>query len=540
MAFASKPPASKVSASASLEFFQYKTIESEKFNKTIETLRGRTLSGIEFNHLIGSEPMIKFTTDTENHNGYQFKTGLNTDTRPFYNKGSCTQGGIYFSSLYNFHLWAQYGNKHCVQFRYVTVPDDAQVYIEAKKFKVNKMILSEPQKFNTLSQLWEEDKYSNVQAEPHCFMNIPYIMNEKFDMPESYYMKYINQQPKYVTHTPAKFLKNKEFRMKLYDINASIFSKLIRYRDTTECLDVLIKNLQNFKDFTPREKQTPELYTVALAADPMMIAYVSSYTQTPDICNYAFSHNPATFQYLTHKTPAMYLPAISAVPANLKLIPFGEQTDELIMTAVESDGTLIQYADYQTYPIARAAVKQNGEAFAFVENQRPLTIIREADGTVTQEYDDSLIETAIETYPRAVLHLKSFNEKTFIKAIEKDHMIITKMNTSIAKRWVTKPMKEILFRRDMKTGIKYYPDFPISEEIMRDALDIDRENVTYISSTRKYTQDFAEYIYNEFPNIRNRVIDSMSRSYHEALIKEDPLAALFSDTTLEVAEEMLG
>lgn len=522
---------------------KYQTIKSAEFNKVIETYTGQTLSGRDFNALIGSEPMIKFTTDTENHNGFQLKTGLNIDTKPFYNKGSCSRGGIYFTSLYNFHLWSNYGSKQCVQFRYVTVPDDAKVYIERSKFKADRIVLSDPQPFNSVSQLWTDPRYyTHFDRTSYNAQNIPYVMNERFNMPEEYYMAFTKTFPTFASHIAPKFLKNKEFRMKLYDLNSKIFSQLTNYRDSSECLDAIGKYPAIYRELTTSEKVNHEIYTAALAADPMMLSSIHHKSQTSDICQYAFSHNPATFQFInpTFYRPEMYLPAVTANPSNFKLIPFGEQTDEIIMAAVEKDGMMITHADYQTYPIAHAAIKQHGVAYQYVENQRPLTIVREADGTTSQMYDDSLIELAIQTHPRAVLHMKTFVEAPITKAIEKDHTIIFDMRKTTMNRWITKPMKEILFRRDLKSGFETFPDFHPSESILRDAIDIDRKNVSYIPSTYKYSRDFAEYIYNEFPNMRSRVIEYMPREYHENLINEDPLAALFSDSTMRVAEDILG
>ena len=39
----------------------------------------------------------KILNEEENHNGLQYKTGLNVDPLPFRKEGSCCKGGIYFS-----------------------------------------------------------------------------------------------------------------------------------------------------------------------------------------------------------------------------------------------------------------------------------------------------------------------------------------------------------------------------------------------------------------------------------------------------------
>lgn len=510
------------------------------YEKTMNSYIGKTISGAEFNKLIGDEPMIKFTTETENHNGFQFKTGLNIDNRPFYNKGSCKQGGIYFTSLYYFHTWVTYGSKKCVHYRYVTVPDDARIYIEQYKIKADKIVLSDRMPFNSLSTLWSEPKYLSTLYRSHYYSgNYQYMMTDnRFKMPEEYFIGTTSGYAQLYKYIPQAFLERKDFRMKLYDVNAENFKNLEKYRTPSECLDAITSSPQIFRHLTIKEKLNPEIYTIALASEPSMLSTIRFPEQTSEVCNYAFSHNPIVYEYIApeFRTIDMRGPAVAAKPENLKLIPLGEHTDDLIMTAVQKDGLAIQYADYQTYAIAYEAVKQNGAAFKYLENKRPLTIIREADGTVSQEYDDTLITTAVETYPRAVLEMKSFVEAPFVKALERDYNLIREIN----RRWITPAMKNILFRRDLKMGFRMYPTYQPTEEMIRDAISVDRKNASYISSDYKYSQDLAEFIFNEFPELRNRVLEYMPREYHENLVKEDPLAALFSDASLEAAEHILG
>ena len=48
-----------------------------------------------------SKRLVKLTNETECHNGFQFKTGLNEDTIPFDPTGECKKGGIYFTDIDN-------------------------------------------------------------------------------------------------------------------------------------------------------------------------------------------------------------------------------------------------------------------------------------------------------------------------------------------------------------------------------------------------------------------------------------------------------
>jgi len=95
------------------------------------------ISGREFNRLYRGVKLYKFTNLSENHNGFQFKTGLNIDTVPFNPTGNCEPGGIYFTEAKFANMW-KFIHTYC---RDVTIPDDAQVYAEYMKFKADKLIL---------------------------------------------------------------------------------------------------------------------------------------------------------------------------------------------------------------------------------------------------------------------------------------------------------------------------------------------------------------------------------------------------------------
>lgn len=84
---------------------------------------------------------VKLTTFSENHNGYQFKNGLNIDTIDFNTNMLCTPGGIYFINKIHMIKWLTYNKKVMYWYREVTIPNNARIYIEDCKFKTNMLIL---------------------------------------------------------------------------------------------------------------------------------------------------------------------------------------------------------------------------------------------------------------------------------------------------------------------------------------------------------------------------------------------------------------
>lgn len=107
---------------------------------------GQIMTGIEFNAIFKNRKFVKFTCQTEKHNGFQFNTGYNVDTVPFKPDGECTPGGLYFCDyVNNGGEWTAYRNTVCQYYRIVTIPNDHEtvVYFEEDKMKANRFILSE-------------------------------------------------------------------------------------------------------------------------------------------------------------------------------------------------------------------------------------------------------------------------------------------------------------------------------------------------------------------------------------------------------------
>ena len=85
---------------------------------------------------------FKLLNKIENHNGFQFKTGLNVDIIPFnYNRDMiCVPGGIYFSKSQDIFEWI---DSTSYWIREVVIPDDANVIEFNNKLRADKVILKE-------------------------------------------------------------------------------------------------------------------------------------------------------------------------------------------------------------------------------------------------------------------------------------------------------------------------------------------------------------------------------------------------------------
>ena len=85
------------------------------------------------------EVYYKITNETECHNGYQYKDGLNVLDKKFDPVGSCAVGGLYFTTAKYIFKYLDYG----CYLREVTLPNDCQCVLDpsGNKFRADRIIL---------------------------------------------------------------------------------------------------------------------------------------------------------------------------------------------------------------------------------------------------------------------------------------------------------------------------------------------------------------------------------------------------------------
>lgn len=307
---------------------------------------GRVLSGTEFNTKLAKVyKFVKLTNVEENHNGFEFKNGLNIDTNAFYPSNTRRGGGIYFTNLNNLAKWLKYSDMEMFYVRAVYIPDDAMVYIDdTGNFKTNKLKLSERIKISD-SGVWSDDNFC-IDAINQSFNAFKFIKNQTNDICEKaiktgnvFALKYIKLQTNElcflaIKHNPfaLQFVKNQTDEM---------------------CMEAIKQN-----DFVLEENE--KLRRV------LVLKYVEN--QTDKICMEAIKQHPFALQYVKNQT---YEICVEAIKRNAFALQFVKnQTHNLCMMAVKQVGYALKYVKNQTHKVCVEAIKQNPDAFRLIRDSQ--------------------------------------------------------------------------------------------------------------------------------------------------------------------------
>ena len=300
---------------------------TNEFNKYI----GQEFSGEDFNKLFPDTKFVKLTSETENHNGFQFNDGLNVDTMSFNPFGTCLAGGIYFTDIQKAYMWFKYNASVMKYFRDVTIPDDARVYIEENKFKADKMLLGPRNVIgqDIIKQVIELNgfylQYVKEQTNEMCILAVQRYGSA---------LQYVNEQTEYIC-------------------------KLAVQQDGSTLKYV--------------KEQTHEICILAIQQYCHALKYVK--IQTPEICILAVQQNGYALRHIQEQTEELCILAVQKCGLALEYVE--TQTDNICKLAVQQDGLSLEFVNEQTAEICKLAVQQNGRALKYVKEQFKTEELRE-------------------------------------------------------------------------------------------------------------------------------------------------------------------
>ena len=274
--------------------------------------------------------IYKVLTADMNHNGYQYKLGLNALDEPFNPAGR--KGGFYCCELHDVPSWLLYKD-NLETVCEITFHHDSQIIYQHKQFKTDKFYIANPMPI-------------------HDFLI-------KHDM----WLQTIQTIGKTIKHYKGT---------KTYEL----------------CLEAIRKDGMALEYI--KNEQTEELCQMAVKNDGLSLQYVVN--QTDSICRNAIINNPKAIRYMKNQTPELCSLAIKlgagldfiqtmtpeicyqAVCMNgnfLKYIPQEKHTPEIRMRAIEQSPEAIEWINTPSHEECMVAITKNWRTLQHIQNQTP-------------------------------------------------------------------------------------------------------------------------------------------------------------------------
>lgn len=469
----------------------------------IERFIGKTISGEDFIGLFPNlySKLIKLTNHTENHKGFQFKTGLNTDMENFisneeYNekydkmydgkydrkyKRDCNGEGIYFTDIDNMSMWLKFTSSFNCPFsgepiyyqitemefcRTVELPLDCRVCIGETKFKADKIILGERISISQMP-IWSDTKYCYVNLRDIIRRNLqadfilerirkPYRVAEFAAVNHDYdTIKYLVRRGAYI---PEKYLVS--ILGKFGGIIDTLIDHKIQLTEEMQ-LAAMKQNGYAIKYLLESEKYrylSEEMMIAALGQNPQSIIHIIWHNADPNRNNINITEN-------------MLLAAVKKDGNILEiLLPRRiEVSEKVIRAALEQNGEVIRILIEHDKKNKTAYVTEELKLFTITNSQKGCTLyeIIKSGSHVSEKMK---MEAAIKHYD-SLHHLFSANihvsEEVQITAIKNNWKAIENIIQYVKKtdRYISDEIQIAAIEKSYDSVISLvYHRIPISEK----------------------------------------------------------------------------
>ena len=430
-------------------------------------------SGAEFNKYHkyrnkGETKFYKFLNNDLIHYEYQYKNGLNIDTKPFQPRECYRGGGLHFckKSTCKFH-WKNYGTKVAL----IEIPDDARVLIMTNEFKADRIIIKEIIDFENMpDQFWldmvprvgEPFKWVKNQTEEICEFAVrqhgwvlKYVKDElqteklcKLAVRQcGSALRYVNNQTEDICAVAVKRdgdalqYVNEEFQ-------------------TENVCNIAVRDSENALQFV--KNQTEDICTLAVGYYGLALKYVIN--QTKKICFMAVEQNKAAMQYvkkeyqtkrvqeliIQHYKEILKIKTQKSIvwygdneetfevedgmnrfwhaivsPTFCKLYYVKNQTDEICKLAIQIDSCNLCYVENQTEELCKLAIRDHGCALEYIKEQtyELCKLAVQQDGYAikyVKEPSDELCILAVKQNGCALMRIKNQTEKICTLAVQQD------------------------------------------------------------------------------------------------------------------------
>jgi hypothetical protein len=214
--------------------------------------------------------LVKLVAKDMINRGLQLVVGLNVDPIPFSRKGDCVAGGIYYCEAHDVTNWLNLGYSNICT---VTIPEDAQTITLYRKYRSDKVILSESYSIEdhpmwrdqevcklAVRQEWRALQYVKEQTEEICKLAV---------RQHGYALGYVKEQTE-----------------EICKLAVQQHGWALRYveEQTEEICKLAVQQQGYTLEYV--EEQTEEICKLAVQQNGLALEYVKE--QTEEICKLAY------------------------------------------------------------------------------------------------------------------------------------------------------------------------------------------------------------------------------------------------------------
>ncbi len=304
---------------------------------------------------------------------------------PFYAKGKCHSGGIYFTDIEKLSRWTNYRTQvgRMVWCWDITISDDAHVYIEENKYKADKIIMTNKRKIEDM------DYWKNLENCLNAFQLVkniiayagkiqPHILLKALEIDIPAVMIYARMYPTTITQEiqvildavkdPSKvaFIKNPSYKLYLALVQCNMYIlDYIKLQDKITCdklcRDILDKHHSYIFHLKNKINISDDILFDFLVKYPKYNQYSQltcniSYNNYLELIKRKFN----VFRYL-HKTQKLCDDAIKINAKCIRYIPRQFQNQYMCDLAYEHDWRLMKHfaPQYQTYDMKMFVINKS-------------------------------------------------------------------------------------------------------------------------------------------------------------------------------------
>lgn len=382
-------------------------------------LIGTILSGNEFNEIYGNIKFVKLLNDNMVHChkdqksgrilSFEYNFGLNIDVRPVDHLGK----GMSFCAQSKIDLFR---NRYGKYYAYISIPNDAHVYVGADRFKTDMLIFTDIYKLSDNSLKCRKNKHilkhSEDQTEEQC---ITAVQRDGMELSR---------------------VKNQTEKICMAAVQQNYQALCYVRNQTDEICIAAIR--QNYRALQYVHNQTDEMCKIATRQNYAALCHVKKELRTEEICKYVVAQCGSMLDYVPNQTEELCIIAVRQYGLALKCVKI--QTEKICKQAVQNNGFSLKYVndEFKTKEICMLAVMNRRSALQFV-NKENLQFVNE-ENLQSYKMDIKQQNDIKQKYLYDSLNQLDNLEEQFLENKTKDMCKITLQKDGLALGFIKKHM----------------------------------------------------------------------------------------------------